>query len=87
MPKKKIEMYTMKVCPYCVQAKALMAKYGVTDITEHRIDQMENGREEVIERTGGFRSVPQIFVDGKYIGDEDKLKELHSKGELEAILK
>jgi glutaredoxin 3 len=40
----------------------------------------------MIERAGGRRTVPQLFVDGRAIGGSDELLDLESGGELDAIL-
>lgn len=42
---------------------------------------------EMVERSGGQTTIPQIFVDGDYLGDEDTLRALEEKGELERALK
>lgn len=42
---------------------------------------------EMVERSGGQTTVPQIFVDGEYLGDEETLQALEQRGELEAALK
>ena len=42
---------------------------------------------EMVERTGGQTTVPQIFVDGEYLGDEETMAALEKRGELDAALK
>ena len=42
---------------------------------------------EMIARSGGQTTIPQIFVDGEYLGDEDTLRALEQKGDLERALK
>ncbi|MDP7142235.1 MAG: glutaredoxin domain-containing protein [Alphaproteobacteria bacterium] len=82
---KKVEIFTMEVCPYCVQAKNLMDRHDIA-YEEVRIDQIENGRELVIEKTGGLRTVPQILVDGEHIGDENALFKMERDGTLKENL-
>jgi glutaredoxin 3 len=40
----------------------------------------------MVERSGGRRTVPQIFIDGRHIGGYDELSALHQAGELDALL-
>ncbi len=77
-------IYTTKTCPYCVKAKMLLQKKGVA---YQEIDASdENIRDEMIQKSGGKRSVPQIFINGKHIGGSDDLYALESKGELDKLL-
>ena len=80
-----IEIYTSPFCGFCNAAKKLLEKKGVA-YTE--FDVMMNGakRQEMIERAGGLTTVPQIFVDGEYLGDCDKLRVLEADGRLDAKL-
>lgn len=82
---KKVEIYTTTHCPYCVKAKGLFAKKGI-EYTEVLVDD-DVKRQSMIKKTGGARSVPQIFVDGEFLaGGCDGLFERDAKGELDAIL-
>lgn len=75
-------MYSKSFCPYCVRAKELLEK---KDIEFRIIDIIENPekRDEMVERSKGRMTVPQIFIDEKHIGGYDNLKLLDEKGELE----
>ena len=42
--------------------------------------------EEMIKKANGLKTVPQIFIDGKHIGGNDKLQSLERKGELNSLL-
>lgn len=81
----KIEIYTTLVCPYCVQAKDFLKRKGY-EFTEIRVDLDDAMREKMLELTGGIRTVPQIMVDGKHIGDEDTMFAADKKGELAQLL-
>jgi len=82
----KVEVYSMTVCPWCVNAKKFLESKGI-EYTEIKIDRdIENGREKLSELTGGERTVPQIFVDGKHIGGYDELVEMGNNGELEKLV-
>lgn len=67
----KAEVFTKPGCPYCVAAKQLLVRknipYVERDIT-NRVDW-----DEARSRLPGFRTVPQIFLDGQHIGGFDDL--------------
>ena len=81
----KIEIYTWKTCPFCVRAKQLLDMKDV-DYTEYMIQGDDDARAKMITRTGGPKSVPQIFIDDAHIGGCDDIHALEAKGELDAIL-
>jgi len=81
----KVEMYTSNICPYCVKAKSLLKAKGV-DVVEHNIQSNPDKMPEMLSRSNGRRTVPQIFIDGKHVGGCDDLHELNSKGELDPLL-
>ncbi|MDA0998561.1 MAG: glutaredoxin 3 [Proteobacteria bacterium] len=80
-----IEIYTSPFCGYCHRAKTLLERKGVS-FTEHDVMMSATARREMTERAGGVRSVPQIFVDGKHIGDSDGIHAMDARGELDAAL-
>ena len=76
--KTKIIIYTTKTCGYCYLAKNLLKKYYL-DYTE--IDVSNNIiRNEMIKKSSGIKTVPQIFFDNKHIGGFYELNQLHSNG-------
>lgn len=81
----KIEIYTTMLCPYCYRAKKLLAQHGA-DFNEVDVMMDQNRRREMIERAGGRRTVPQIFIDGKHIGGCDELYALDAAGKLAPLL-
>jgi len=81
----KVEIYTWRTCPFCLRAKALLNRKGIT-YTEYAIDGDEAAREQMAVRAGGRRSVPQIFINGQHIGGCDDLYNLERSGELERLL-
>ena len=85
MNKAEVEIYTWETCRYSLKAKELLRSKGV-DYREHAIDDDEAAREKMAERTGGRRSVPQIFVNGKHIGGCDDLHDLEAAGKLDPLL-
>lgn len=78
-------MYTTLFCPFCTRAKKLLKNKGV-DFTEISVDGDPALRRQMTERSGGGRTVPQIFIDGKPIGGSDELVALDSTGELDRLL-
>tara|TARA_B100000700_G_scaffold106989_1_gene120742 strand:- start:2807 stop:3097 length:291 start_codon:yes stop_codon:yes gene_type:complete len=80
-----VEIYTWKFCPFCIRAKALLNEKGVK-FTEYSIDGDNVAREKMAQRTGGLRTVPQIFINGKSIGGCDELYELDRKNELNELI-
>ena len=63
-----VEIYGTKVCPYCVQAKRLVGQKD-WELKEYKVDERTELREEMISRAGQeVRTVPQIFVNGSYVG-------------------
>jgi len=82
----KVEIYSLLTCGYCVRAKRLFRDKGVA-FTEYRIDADEQARGQMIERTGGRSSLPQIFINNQAIGGFLELYQLDISGRLEALLK
>jgi glutaredoxin 3 len=81
-----VEIYTTPLCPYCWRAKRLLDQKGIAFI-EVDLWQHPQRRPEMIERAGGRRTVPQLFVDGRAIGGSDELAALERSGELDALLR
>lgn len=80
-----VEIYTTQVCPYCVRAKDLLKRKGVTPV-EIRVDTDDSKRDEMLSRSGGRRTVPQIFINDQHIGGCDDLYALDGKGGLDPLL-
>tara|TARA_B100002051_G_C16687805_1_gene613619 strand:- start:708 stop:968 length:261 start_codon:yes stop_codon:yes gene_type:complete len=80
-----IEIYSTNVCPYCDRAKQLLDAKGAT-YTEYFIDQDLGLRQEMLERCGGRRTVPQIIIAGQAVGGFDDIKKLEQDGLLDALL-
>lgn len=79
-----ITIYSTPVCPYCVRAKNLLKQKG-QQFQEIDVSDDE-ARSKMIDRAGGRRTVPQIFIGDKHIGGYDDLAALDRKGELDALL-
>ena len=85
MAMNRVTMYTTEVCPFCVRAKALLAKRGVTEIDEIRIDRDAEARQRMMQITGR-RTVPQIFIGETHVGGCDDLFEPDQDGGLMPLL-
>ncbi len=79
-----VEVYSTAICPYCVAAKNLLRQRGF-DYTEIRIDTDPARRDEMLLRSGGRRTVPQIFVNGVHVGGFDDLATADRSGRLAEI--
>ena len=80
-----VEIYTSPFCGYCHRAKALLSKKGVA-YTEIDVLSTPGARQEMERRSGGGRTVPQVFIDGCAVGGSDRLAELDRMGELDPLL-
>ena len=80
-----VKIYTTGTCPYCIAAKQLLAKRGVTELNEIRVDQIAGEREKMLALTNR-RTVPQIFIGSAHIGGCDDLVALDGKGGLLPLL-
>ena len=81
----KVEVYTTSYCPYCIRAKSLLKSKGVA-FEEIDVTGDSALREKMIELSGGRRSVPEIFINGKIVGGYDELRALDDEGGLDALL-
>lgn len=81
----KVQVYTTTYCPYCVRAKSLLSRKGVA-FEEIDVTDDEALREKMIEMSGGRRTVPEIFINGKIVGGYDDLKALDDEGKLDGLL-
>jgi glutaredoxin 3 len=82
---KTVRIYTTPFCPYCARAKSLLAKKHVPlDEVDVMMDQA--ARAEMMERSGGARTVPQIFIGDTHVGGSDELYALEREGRLDPLL-
>ena len=83
---KKVVIYTGPMCNFCSAAKHLLNKKKIT-YEEIDIGYDEIKREEMLKKSNGSKTIPQIFIEEKHIGGYVELKALESKGELDILLK
>jgi glutaredoxin 3 len=80
-----VEIYTQPWCPFCARAMSLLNGKGAT-VREIDAPHGTAERRESIRRSGGRTTVPQIFIDGRYIGGCDELVALDRAGKLDPLL-
>lgn len=80
-----VEIYSSPLCGFCYRAKHLLEDKGIA-FTE--IDVLMNGarKQEMVKRSGGRTSVPQIFINDQHVGGCDDLYALDRQGSLDAML-
>lgn len=81
----RVEIYTTAICPYCVSAKNFLKHRGL-DYEEIRVDLDPVKREEMLSRSLGRRTVPQIFVNGVHVGGYDDLVVADRAGRLRELV-
>ncbi|MTH76754.1 glutaredoxin 3 [Paracoccus aestuariivivens] len=81
----KVEIYTTPTCPYCIAAKALLNRKGIS-FEETDVARDASLRVAMTQRAGGSRTVPQIFIDGQHVGGCDDLHALDREGKLNGLL-
>ena len=82
---KQVEIYTGPLCAYCDRAKALLNKKGVS-FKEINLASDPNKMDEMIKKTNGMKTVPQIFIDSQHIGGNNELQALENEGKLNSLL-
>lgn len=80
-----IHVYSKDYCPYCVRAKQLLKHKGV-EFVEFQVDRDQAKYQEMLQRSNGARTVPQIFIDDYHVGGCDELYALHRQNKLDALL-
>ena len=82
---KKVTMYSGDPCPYCGAAKALLKSKNI-EFEEFDIWKDSAKAKEMLQRTNGKRTIPQMFIGDHYIGGNDDLQALNRSGELDKLL-
>ncbi len=80
-----VTMYTTSWCPYCVRAKKLLAEKGVS-VAEINVEEVDGARDEMVQKSGGRMTVPQIFIGDTHVGGCDDLYALNEQGGLDPLL-
>jgi len=80
-----VVIYTRPFCGYCSRALALLNQKGV-EVTEIEAGFDPELRRQMVERSGGRNTFPQIFIGGRHIGGCDEMLALERAGRLDALL-
>ena len=78
-------IYTKPGCPYCYSAMALLKKKGA-DYTEIVASNDPAKKAEMVEKSGGRMTFPQIFIAGNHVGGSDDIHALDREGKLDPLL-
>ena len=82
---KKVTIYTGHPCPRCEDAKALLKSKNIEFNEINVWDKKENAK-EMLQRTNGARTIPQIFIEDHYVGSKEQLIESNKSGELDKLI-
>jgi len=82
---KNITMYTGPLCNFCDAAKRLLARNNAT-FKEINIATQDGLRDEMIKKSNGRRTVPQIFIGDQHIGGYEELRALEKENKLKELL-
>jgi len=80
-----VTMYSTGWCPYCDRARGLLQRKGVA-LSEIKVDEDPVQRDMKLKRSGGRRTVPQIFIGDRHVGGYDDLYALEKAGQLDKLL-
>lgn len=80
-----IEIYTLEWCPYCRKTKSFFKSKNLS-YTEYDIKKEAANKKEMLERTGGEKTVPQIFISGQHIGGYSDLIKMKTSGKLAELI-
>ena len=86
MPRPAIVMYSKTTCPFCHEAAGLLKERGVVDFEQIQIDLEPGRRQEMLAKSGGRSTVPQIFIGDTHVGGCDDLFALDASGGLASLL-
>jgi len=81
----RVKVYSTGICPICDNAKNLLKKWNIP-FEEARVDRDRDLLREMLSVTEGARTVPQIVIDGKWIGGFSDLTMLHMDGKLDELV-
>ena len=83
---KKIVIYTGPLCGYCDAAKTLLKKKNIS-FDEIDIGENQKKRDEMLKKSNGAQTIPQIFIGNNHIGGFHQLYALEKENKLESLLK
>lgn len=81
----RVTIYSTATCPICDKTKTLLSKWKIP-YQEQRVDLDRDALKEMLELTNHARTVPQLAIDGKWIGGFNELTEMHMEDELDELM-
>ncbi len=81
----RVTVYSTGTCPICDKTKTLLQKWQIA-YQEVRVDLDRDALKQMLELTNHARTVPQLAIDGKWIGGFNELTEMHMEGELDELM-
>jgi len=81
----RVKVYSTGICPICSNVKNLLRKWKIP-FDDVRVDGNPGSLKEMLKASNGSRRVPQITIDGEWIGGFSELTELHMEGRLEELV-
>ena len=81
----RVKIYSTATCPICEQTKKLLVKWNIS-YDEARVDLDREALKEMLEISNHARMVPQLSIDGKWIGGFTELTEMHMEDELDDLM-
>ena len=82
---KKVVIYTGDLCIHCDWAIDLLNRKKI-EFTEYNVAKNIAKREEMLKKSNGARTVPQIFIGDHHIGGNRELQALERDGKLNSLL-
>ena len=82
---KKVVIYTGDLCIHCDWAIDLLNQKNIK-FTEYNVAKDLEKREEMLKKSNGSRTVPQIFIDDYHVGGNRELQALNREGKLDSLL-
>lgn len=80
-----VEIYTKTYCSFCDRAMKLLDAKGIS-YEEYNVSRDHELFSEMVERSGGRRTAPEIFIDDTLIGGWEELHELEQQGKLDSLI-
>ncbi|XP_046839491.1 glutaredoxin-like [Xenia sp. Carnegie-2017] len=85
----KVVVFSKTYCPFCDMAKKALAEVGLSDYLLYELDNRDDGEEimDILKRITGGRTVPRVFIGGKFVGGGSEVRDFQKSGELVSMLK
>ena len=83
---KNVTVYMGPRCVFCDAAKRLLERNNIS-YKEINVALLEGKKEEMLKKSNGRKTIPQIFFNESHIGGYEELRALENKGELDNLIK